>query len=333
MNHPKVSVIVPVYNTEKYLRKCLDSLVNQTLGEVEIVVINDGSSDSSPEIICEYVEAYPDRFVYKSQENSGQAVARNAALSQCHGEYVGFLDSDDFVKPDMFARMYEKAKAQDADYVACGYSDLTYENGKEIVLQHYVASRVALQTKDMYKGALVSPFLHLYRREILLKSQVKFPEGVIYEDTAFYLNLIPYIHKLAVIEEPLAYRVRHSNSTMTNFKAEKVAQIFPVLDAAIAYYKEHGFYEAYREELEYFCVRVLLCSSIQRIGKVAERSARKTLVNSTLSYVEREFPEYRKNKLFAGGLQNLYMKSFCKVTAGLYVGIHRMKGKMERQFS
>lgn len=333
MNNPKVSVIVPVYNTERYLRKCLDSLINQTLNEVEIVVVNDGSSDSSPEIIREYAEAYPDRFVYRSQENSGQAVARNIALSLCHGEYIGFLDSDDFVKPDMFERMYEKARTQDADYVACGYSDLTYEDGKEIELQHYVASRVALQTKDMYEGALVSPFLHLYRRDVLVKSQVKFPEGVIYEDTAFYLNLIPHIHKLAVIEEPLAYRVRHSNSTMTNFKAEKVAQIFPVLDAALAYYKEHCFYDTYRNELEYFCVRVLLCSSMQRIGKVAERTSRKELVDSTLTYIEREFPEYRKNKLFSGGIQNIYMKSFNKCTAGFYMGIIRLKGKMERQFS
>uniref|UniRef100_UPI004055D717 glycosyltransferase family 2 protein n=1 Tax=Acetatifactor sp. TaxID=1872090 RepID=UPI004055D717 len=333
MNNPKVSVIVPVYNTEKYLRKCLDSLVNQTLKDVEIVVINDGSKDSSPEIIQEYLDAYPDRFVYRSQENSGQAVARNKALSLCNGEYIGFLDSDDFVKIDMFERMYEKAKAEDADYVACGYTDLTYEDGKEIELQHYVASRVALQTTDMYKGALVSPFLHLYRREVMEKSKVKFPERVIYEDTAFYLNLIPHIHKLAVIEEPLAYRVRHSNSTMTTFKAEKVAQIFPVIDAAIAYYKEHHFFDTYKNELEYFCVRVLLCSSMQRIGKVAEKAARKALVNRTLAYIQKEFPEYRKNKLFSGGMQNLYMKSFNKFTAVLYAGMIRIKGKMERQYS
>jgi len=330
---PKVSVIVPVYNTEKYLRKCLDSLVSQTLKEIEIVIVNDGSKDSSPEIVKEYMEKFPEKFVYRTQENAGQAVARNRALPLCTGDYVGFLDSDDFVRPDMFRRMYEKALEEDADYVACGYTDITYEDGKEVVLQQYVASKVATRTEDMFFGALVSPFLHLYRREIFEKSQVRFPEGVIYEDTAFYLNLIPYIHKLAVIEEPLAYRVRHSNSTMTTFKAFKVEQIFPVLDAALAYYKENGFYEKYKEELTYFCVRVLLCSSLQRIGKVAEKAERKKLVKRTLEYIENNFSDYRKNKYFRGGIQNLYMKSFNRVTAGFFAGIIRLKGKTERQYS
>lgn len=333
MNSPKVSVIVPVYNTEKYLNKCLDSLVNQTIGDIEIVIVNDGSKDSSPQIIKEYMEKYPGKFVYRTQENSGQAVARNKALGLCTGEYIGFLDSDDFVKEEMFARMYEKAVETDADYVACGYTDLTYEDDKEVELQHYVASKVAHETRDMFKGALASPFLHLYRRSIMEESGARFPEGVIYEDTAFYLNLIPYCKKLAVIEEPLAYRVRHSNSTMTTFKAFKVAQIFPVLDASLQFYKEKGFYEQYEEELTYFCVRVLLCSSLQRIGKVAERKERKELLHKTLEYIEQNFPDYRKNKYFRGGLQNLYMKSFNRATAGLYAGLIRLKGKTERQYS
>ncbi len=331
--NPKVSVIVPVYNTEKYLRKCFDSLIHQTLEGVEIVVVNDGSKDSSPDIIQEYIEKYPDRFVYRSQENSGQAVARNKALPLCNGEYIGFLDSDDFVKPEMFERMYLKAKESDADYVACGYTDLTYEEDKQVELQHYVASRVAREQRDMFRGALASPFLHLYRREVMEQSQARFPEGVIYEDTAFYLNLIPYIHKLEVIEEPLAYRVRHSNSTMTTFKAFKVEQIFPVLDASIKFYQDKGFYDRFRDELEYFCVRVLLCSSLQRIGKVGNRGERKVLLYKTLQYMESNFPNYRKNPYFKGGLQNLYMRTFSKYTAGLYAFLIRMKGKTERQYS
>ncbi len=333
MNNPKVSVIVPVYNVEKYLRRCLDSLVNQTLKSVEIVIVNDGSKDTSPAIIEEYIQKYPDRFIYRTQENRGQAVARNRAIELCNGEYVGFLDSDDFVKTDMFQRMYEKAVETDADYVACGYTDITYEDGKEIELQHYVASQVAFETRDMFKGALVSPFLHLYRGDILRNSKVRFPEGVIYEDTAFYLNLIPYIRKLAVIEEPLAFRVRHSNSTMTTFQASKVAQIFPVLDAALEFYKKNEFYDAYKEELEYFCVRVLLCSSMQRIGKVNENAERKKLVQNTIEYLYDNFPNYQRNKYFKSGLQGLYIKCFSKITAGFFAGLIRLKGKTERQYS
>ena len=333
MDSPKVSVIVPVYNAEIYLRKCLDSLLHQTLQELEIVVINDGSVDNSPEILREYVEEYPDRFLYREQKNSGQAAARNRALSLCRGEYVGFLDADDFVRETMFERMYEKARETDADYVACGYTDLTYEGEREIELQYYVASRVAETAGDMFFGALASPFLHLYRRSVLVESGVRFPEGVIYEDTAFYLNLIPFLKKLAVIEEPLAYRVRHSNSTTTTFQAAKVAQIFPVLEESLRFYREQGFYEQYREELEYFCVRILLCSSMQRIGRVEKREERKRLVEQTLDFIGKNFPQYRKNPCFARGGKNLYMKCFQRKTAGLFAGLIHVKGKFERKYS
>ena len=188
MSEIKVSVIVPVYNTEKYLVNCLESLVNQTLQEIQIVIINDGSTDSSLEIIKSYSEKYPNKIVYETQENGGQAVARNRALELCTGEYIGFLDSDDFVKKEMYQKMYEKAIAQDADYVACGYTDITYKDEKKIVLHQYVASKKAVCQKDLFFGALVSPFIHIYRREIIEKSQVRFPEKVIYEDTALEFN-------------------------------------------------------------------------------------------------------------------------------------------------
>lgn len=333
MDNPKVSVIVPVYNTEKYLNRCLDSLVNQTLKEVEIVIVNDGATDSSPEIIDEYLKKYPDRFVYYTQQNSGQAVARNKAIDLCNGEYIGFLDSDDFVKVEMFERMYEKAMQNDADYVACGYTDLTYEADKEIVLKQYVASKVAKETKDLFFGALASPFLHLYKRCIVQNSGVKFPEGVVYEDTAFYLNLVPHIKKIAVIEEPLAYRVRHSNSTMTTFRKEKVAQIFPVIDNILQYYQEHNFYETYRNEVDYFCVRVLLCSSMSRVVKVGNRKDYKALVQETLDYIDVHFGNYRNNPYFASGKSNLYMKVFRGSMAFVLADLLRIKGKLEREYS
>lgn len=331
---PKVSIIVPVYNTEKYLHKCLDSLVNQTLDDIEIVIVNDGSKDSSPEIIKEYMDKYPGKFNYASQENSGQAVARNRAIGMCTGDYIGFLDSDDFVRLEMFERMYNTAIAEEADYVACGYTDLTYElDGSITELEHYVHSKPAYKTRDMFFGALASPFLHLYKKSVFDESGARFPEGVIYEDTAFYLDLIPYIHKLAVIDEPLAYRVRHANSTMTTFKAFKVEQIFKVLDYSVDFYKEHGFYDEYKKELEYFCVRVLLCSSIQRIGKVGTSKERKALLSETLDYLEKNFPDRGTNSYFSGGLQNLYMKTFNRFTAPVYAGLIRLKGKTERQYT
>lgn len=333
MGRPKVSVIVPVYNTEKYLRKCLDSLVNQTLYEVEIVVVNDGSTDGSEVILEEYEKKYSDKFKLMHKGNGGQASARNLALRLCTGEYIGFLDSDDFVNLDMFEKMYNAASTQNADYVACGYKDITYEEDAEIVLKEYVASKVANTTRDLFVGALVSPFLHLYKREVFEESGVVFPEGYIYEDTAFYLNLIPYIKSVVTLEESLAVRVRHSNSTMSTFKKERVRHIMPVIQYALDFYKEKGHYDTYRNELEYFCVKVLLCSSLERVCRLHKRSDSMDLAKETLQFISQNFGEYRKNPYFKSGVTNWYIKSVNAVTIRLYVLIFRVLNKFKRVYS
>lgn len=330
---PKVSVIVPAYNAEKYLHKCLDSLMNQTLEDIEAVVVNDGSTDNSKAILEEYEKKYPGKVVVLHKENGGQASARNLALKVCRGEYIGFLDADDFVQPEMFGKLYATAKTQNADYVACGYKDITYRDGKEVVLQEYVASKVATKTKDLFFGALASPFLHLYRREIMERSEVSFPEGYIYEDTAFYLNLIPYLKSIATIEEALAVRLRHSNSTMSTFRKERVRHIFPVLKGSLEYYKARGFFEEYERELEYFCVRVLLCSSMQRISKVGRFRDAWDLVKETLEFVKTEFPEYRKNPYMKSGKLGLYMRSLNRVTAYPVLVLFRFTNKFKREYT
>ncbi len=330
---PGVSIIVPVYNTERYLEKCLDSLVYQTLENIEVIAVNDGSTDGSGAILEEYHNRFPEKIRVIHKANGGQASARNLALTVCKGEYIGFLDSDDFVRKEMFERMYCLAKDKDADYVACGYTDITYEDGKEIVLQEYVASKPACQSKDMFFGALVSPFLHLYRRELFEKSKVVFPEGFIYEDTAFYLNLIPYINRIENIEESLAFRLRHSNSTTTTFRKERVKNIIPVIQNSVDYYKKHGFYEQYQKELEYFCVKVLLCSSMQRISRVATAKDAFELADATIEYINKAFTDYRHNEYFAKGAVNLYMKSFNRWTSKLYLLMFRLMNRFRREYS
>lgn len=333
MKNVLVSVIVPVYKTEPYLRKCLDSLLNQSLQELEVVAVDDGSPDRCPEILDEYKEKYPDRIVVLHKENGGQASARNMAFSYCNGKYIGFLDSDDYVTEEMFQKMYERACESDADYVACGYKDVTIENSKEIVLQEYVASKVASTPEELFIGALASPFLHLYKRELIVENKITFPEGVVYEDTAFYLDLIPHIHKLAVIEEPLAVRLRRSNSTMTTFAKDKVDNIFQVITCSLDYYKNNGFYEKYRNELEYFCVRVLLCSSMQRISCVSPYTDARALQKKTLRFVKENFPEYRKNPLMSPKGIHLYMKCFNYISAPVILSFLRLRNRFKRSYS
>ena len=115
---PKISVIVPIYNSEKFLNKCLDSIVNQTLREIEIILINDGSVDSSYQI-CERYAEYDKRIILINQENKGVSSARNAGIEKASGEYLGFVDSDDYIEAEMYSKLYNSAKRYDADLVNC----------------------------------------------------------------------------------------------------------------------------------------------------------------------------------------------------------------------
>lgn len=332
MKQPKVSVIVPVYNTEKYLKKCLDSLINQTLQDIEVIAVNDGSTDQSGKILDQYAEKYPQKVKVFHKENGGQASARNLAIDKCTGEYIGFLDSDDYVKTEMFAKMYKKAQEQKADYVACGYTDMYMKNGEMVILKQYVASAVCSAPKDMFFNALVSPFLHLYKTEIVQQSGVKFPEGVIYEDTAFFLKLIPYIHKVACIEEALAFRLRREDSTTTTISADRVAQIFPVIQDIENWYENYGWNTFYEKEKEYFCVRILLGSSMERISSVKDSKERKELIQKTFKYLKKNYPNYVDNRYFKGGTKNRILRMLNVWNVGAYIFILRLKNKMRKSY-
>ena len=119
----KVSVIVPVYNVEKFIDKCLNSLVNQTLKEIEIIVVNDGSPDNSQKIIDEYVKKYPDKIKSFIKENGGQGSARNMGMEKAVGEYISFVDSDDWLDLDTLEKMYFLAKKDKSDIVICDMVD------------------------------------------------------------------------------------------------------------------------------------------------------------------------------------------------------------------
>ena len=333
MVKPKVSVIVPVYNTEPYLERCLRSLLRQTLKELEIIAIDDCSTDGSPAVLRKYAERFPGRIrVLTQEENRGQAAARNRGLRAARGEYVGFLDSDDFARPEMFRELYEAGEAAGADYVACGYTDTAEKDGRLIVLKRYVASRPAREQKDLFFGALVSPFLHLYRREVLQAAGVLFTENRIYEDTAFYINLIPYIRTIAEVPKALACRLRRPNSTTTTITLQRIRNIFPVLDEVIDFYRERGFWDEFRRETEYMCVRILACSSLRRAARLPDRRERRGFAAETLAFIESRFPDFRGNPYIRNGGKHLYLRTLTTRSANAYIAFYRGRGLLGKQY-
>ncbi|CVI73531.1 Putative glycosyltransferase EpsH [Clostridiales bacterium CHKCI001] len=314
----KVSVIVPVYNTEKYLNACLDSLVNQTLKEIEIILINDGSTDNSGKIIRQYENEYPQKFIVIEQENQGQACARNRGLERSRGIYIGFVDSDDIVEPQMFEKMYERAALKNADFVECDYGYYQFNDGVKNTLQKYVKITAKEKTYQMFLDPMIAPWNKIYKREIIIKSGVVFPERYIYEDTAFYIDLIPYIKTMEYIDEEYVQHYFRPNSTQTKKQNPRVGEMLSIVEQIILFYKKRGFFDQYFEELEYFCVKIMLCSSFGRIGMLEDKELRQIYMKKMLKIIEMYFKGFRKNKYFSRGIRNLYIKSFNKVTMHFY---------------
>ena len=323
MNKPKISVIIPVYNTEKYLRDCLDSLVNQTLDDIEIVVVNDGSKDSSGRIIEEFEKRYPGKFVVFDQENRGQAVARNKALELCSGEYIGFLDSDDSAKPDMFEKMYDKAVESKADMVVCDYEFIT---GSGTIYKH---TKNFKDQRDMFIDCFVDPWNKLFKAEVLKDNDVRFPEGYFYEDTGWFIMCIPFVKTVAKIDEPLAEHYKRDGSSMTALDDRRVEHIFPVLERTLDFYTDKGFYNDFKTELEYFCSKILLCSSFRRISRVKDKRIMKELIRRTFAFLEEHFPEYKRNVYYQGKKLKWYIMTLSRWTGGPVIIAYKVMNIIE----
>lgn len=239
------------------------------------------------------------------------------------GNYIGFADSDDYVDTSMFEKMLNVAKRDNADLVECNYhsmleisrADGNMPTYKEIPARGKITSRD--NTRELFLDPQVSPWNKLYKREILTDEGVRFPEGIIYEDTSFYIKTIPFIKKQSYVDERLVYYSVRQSSTMTSNNGKKVGDIFKVLEDILVFYKQRGLFDEYRDELEYFCVKIAFCSNLSRIGRVGDSEIKKELLDQTFVFVEKEFPDYKRNRYFTGKI-GLYIRSVNRLNSGLY---------------
>ncbi len=317
----KISVIVPVYNTQKYLNKCIDSLLMQTFSDIEIIVVNDGSTDASKQILEDYAKKYPEKIKVIHTKNQGQAAARNLGITLATGEYIGFVDSDDYVALDMYEEMYQLALADDCDMVECNYAHID-EAGKK--LPPCGAVRQFKDCKDMFINPFVVAWNKLIRSSVIKGNQIIFPEGYIYEDTAFYIKLVPHIKKFLFLDKVFVFHVERSESTMNVNKSLKVGNIFSVLEDVFRYYVGNNLMQEYRYELEYFCVKILLCSSLERISKIPDKKMRNLMAKKTRVFIDYKFPQYRRNPYMKRGMKQLYMKMINERTIYAWVWLLRV---------
>lgn len=236
---PKVSIVIPIYNVEKYLRQCLDSVVNQTLTDIEIICVNDGSKDSSPDIIEEYV-ARDSRVKAIHKENSGYGNSMNRGFDMATGEYIGIVESDDYAEPDMFERLYNCAKENDLDACKSGfffyYSVPQERNIPSPIASKAMCKRVFCPTDDFKSLREQIEFFNIkptiwsaiYKKDFVRENNIRFNEtpGASFQDTSFNFKVWALAKRVKLLEECfLHYRQDNESSSINS-----ASKVFCVCD-------------------------------------------------------------------------------------------------------
>lgn len=289
----KVSIIIPVYNVEKYIDRCLNSLVNQTLKDIEIIVVNDGSPDNSQNIIDKYVKKYPRKIKSFIKENGGQGSARNFGLTKATGEYIGYVDSDDYVELDMYEKLYKKAKERNYDIVTCGNynvsEDYKYKNPDGVLktysnkIENTMFGKMAVWNK-------------IYKKDILIKNNLTFKEKVWYEDLAFTLKTIINAKTYAFVDKPLYNYLIRQGSTMNNSNINRNLEILQAFDDILEYINYQNNKKLF-EKIEFLAVDHIYISSIVRIIRTnASNKNKREVIGKLIKYMNINFPQYKNNK-------------------------------------
>ncbi len=217
----KVSVIVPFYNTEKYIEKCLKSLTTQTLSDIEIICINDGSKDNSVDIVKQYARN-DKRIKLIEQENLKQGAARNNGTKIAAGEYIGFVDSDDWVDLDYFEKLYEAATKNNSDIALA--TNVRIGNGKTKKRLNITEEKIAVSLQEKFDICHLAknpcPTNKIYRATLLKENNIKWPEGCFCEDKLFVTQAVYYANNIVTVPKVQYYYFRNPHSTV-NTKSKK----------------------------------------------------------------------------------------------------------------
>ncbi len=254
---PKVSVIMPVYNAEKYLKESIESVLNSTLKEIELICVNDGSKDSSLKILKQYAKK-DSRIIVINQKNQGVAVARQNGIDKAKGECVAFLDSDDIIDPDAYAIAYDYMNRYEADIVCFGLRNFSDDGGTGIRNDCIIDKLKIYENKSWWKAKgqreSISSCTKLYRRNFIIKNNIKFPVGIkASEDEGF--NLCAYSQAKKIIHIPYTfynYRL-NTSSTMFSMSASKLVSNYKKMwEYVDDYYEKHNVKIGTFKKLTYF---------------------------------------------------------------------------------
>ena len=298
---PKISAVVPVYNVEKYLRPCIESALAQTLADIELICVDDGSTDSCPRILDEYAAADP-RVKVIHKENGGYGVAMNRGIEAATGEYFAVLESDDIIQPDSYQILYEAAKRFDADIVRGDYFDMTTRNGRIMLVAKQMTRDSSYHYRRIHPNSEMEVYsfpMHnwsgIYRMDLLRRCGIRYHEtpGASYQDNGFFWQAFTQAESLVYVPRPCyCYRIDNPGSSIHD--PGKVYAMAAEFDWIREFLGRHPEFE--QQVLPAFYERLFRahCQTMQRIG--AEHHG------EYASFVRRQFTGLRDRHLIDTGL-------------------------------
>ncbi|MDR0738804.1 MAG: glycosyltransferase [Oscillospiraceae bacterium] len=301
-----LSIIVPVFNAQNFLERCIDSLLVQTFEDFEIIIVDDCSTDNSLKIIKGFEKKTPQKIrVIESKIKLRQGGARNLGINLAKGDYIGFVDSDDWVHHDMFKFLYTIAKKENSDMVGCRYF-LAYsekkikkvENHNSVkFLKLFSGKNLTIGQKKILFFITSGLWCHIYKKTLILENNIFFPEKLAYEDNYFVRLYILYIKKYSFINKSLYYYFKNPNST-TNQKNKSYQLDRLVIERKkLETYKERNLFFDYKEGIEidflktfYINTLALVFTNFDDFPVTKLKILRKELLEN--------FPEYKKNPYY-----------------------------------
>lgn len=288
----RFSIIIPVYNVEKYIGKCMDSVMHQSFDDYEVIVVDDESPDGSMAIVQKYVDLYPAKIHVIHQKNTRQGGARNRGVTIARGEYILFVDSDDYVHRDMLRIVDEKIRENPCDILVFRHVPVT-EAGQLLPEEagDPVATGMYYPKRDVRMVLLpTGPTNKAFRREFYVNANIRFLEKVLYEDG---MTRVAYAEadSIQICNDVLYYYVQSGSSTMRQNVSDKMLDILLVTDEILKEFRQRNLYDIFREPLD--------CALIYGIQYILDRINRDfpdhPIQIKLADYIGQHFPDYRKN--------------------------------------
>lgn len=288
----RFSIIVPVYNVEKYIEKCINSLLHQDFDDYEIIIVDDGTKDKSGELADSYAIHYPEKIRVIHQENKGLGGARNTGIDVAKGEYLLFVDSDDYVSNHLLRTVNRCLLEHDIDILKFNVNNVTKQGKLLTTLFSEKNNDFRIISKEEFIVSDNMACNKVYRRNLFIENEIRFPENIFYEDLATIPMFAIHTNSIGKINTPLYYYVDRKDSIMNSTDITKILQITLCMDRVNQYFRKNKQFEVYHNELEWLAIYHVLYGSIKRILIIKYE---KKSIKQIEQYIENRFPQYRNN--------------------------------------